>query len=69
MDIINSSISLDMLIILGLSIINWIVDSIIIEEKQNYIKLIITIIGLIFILYMTIKLLISVSKIFPGGMN
>ena len=67
--IIHYSIFYDILIILGLSIINWIVDGIIIEEKQIYKKLIITIIGSIFILYMTIKLLISVSKIFPGGIN
>ena len=67
--IIHYSIFYDILIILGLSIINWIVDGIIIEEKQIYKKLIITIIGSIFILYITIKLLISVSKIFPGGIN
>jgi len=63
MNNINSSILYNILIILGIAIINWIVNCTMVEEKQNYVKLITTTIGLIFILYMTVKLLINVFKL------
>jgi len=65
--IIHSSIFYNILIILGLSIFNWIVNGTMIEEKQNYIRLITTTIGLIFILYMSVKLIINISSL--GGIN
>ena len=65
--IIHSSIFYNILMILGLSIFNWIVNSFIIEEKQNYVRLITTTIGLIFILYMSVKLIINISSL--GGIN
>ena len=67
MNIVNFSIFHNILIILGLSIFNWIVNGTMIEEKQNYIRLITTTIGLSFILYMTVKLIINISSL--GGIN
>jgi len=67
MNIISISILQDILIIVGIVIMDWITNSIVIEEKQKYVKLFTTIIGLTLILYMTLKLSISVSKIFPIG--
>jgi len=67
MNIINTSIFQDILIIVGIVIVDWLTNSIIIEEKQKYVKLFTTIIGLILILYTTLKLSISVSKMFPIG--
>ena len=63
MNIVNSSIFQNILIILGIAIIDWIVNSFIIEEKQNYVRLITTTIGLIFILYMSVKLIINVLSL------
>ena len=69
MNIISISILQDILIIVGIVIMDWITNSIVIEEKQKYVKLFTTIVGLTLILYMTLKLSISISKIFPiGGM-
>ena len=67
MNIISISILQDILIIVGIVIVDWITNSIVIEEKQKYVKLFTTIIGLTLILYMTLKLSISVSKMFPIG--
>jgi len=67
MNIVNFSIFHNILIILGLSIFNWIVNGTMIEEKQNYIRLITTTIGLSFILYMTVKLIINISSL--GGIK
>jgi len=67
MNIISISILQDILIIVGIVIMDWITNSIVIEEKQKYVKLFTTIIGLTLILYMTLKLSISVSKMFPIG--
>ena len=67
MNIISISILQDILIIVGIVIIDWLTNSIVIEEKQKYVKLFTTIIGLILILYTTLKLSISVSKMFPIG--
>ena len=67
MNIINISILQDILVIVGIVIMDWITSSIVIEEKQKYVKLFTTIIGLILILYTTLKLSISVSKMFPIG--
>ena len=67
MNIINTSIFQDILIIVGIVIIDWLTNSIVIEEKQKYVKLFTTIIGLTLILYMTLKLSISISKMFLIG--
>jgi len=67
MNIISISILQDILIIVGIVIMDWITNSIVIEEKQKYVKLFTTIVGLTLILYMTLKLSISVSKILPIG--
>ena len=67
MNIISISILQDILIIVGIVIIDWLTNSIVIEEKQKYVKLFTTIIGLTLILYTTLKLSISVSKMFPIG--
>ena len=67
MSIIHSNILQSIIIILGIAIIDWIVNSFIIEEKQNYVRLITTTIGLIFILYMSVKLIINISSL--GGIN
>ena len=67
MNNINSSILYNILIILGIAIINWIVNCTMVEEKQNYVKLITTTIGLIFILYMIVKLIINISSL--GGIS
>jgi len=63
MSIIHSNILQSIIIILGLAIIDWIVNGTMIEEKQNYARIIITTIGLITILYMTVKLLINIFKL------
>ena len=67
MNIISISILQDILIIVGIVIMDWITNSIVIEEKQKYVKLFTTIIGLTLILYMTLKLSISISKMFLIG--
>jgi len=67
MNIINISILQDILVIVGIVIMDWITSSIVIEEKQKYVKLFTTIIGLTLILYTTLNLSISVSKMFPIG--
>jgi len=67
MNIISISILQDILIIVGIVIIDWLTNSIVIEEKQKYVKLFTTIIGLTLILYMTLKLSISISKMFLIG--
>jgi len=69
MNNINISILQDILILLGITISNLITNSFVIEERQNYKKLFTTMIGLILIIYMSVKLSIDVFKVFPiGGM-
>jgi len=63
MSIIHSNILQSIIIILGIAIIDWIVNGIMIEEKQSYARIIITIIGLIIILYTASKLLINIFKL------